>query len=77
MRLVNWNTERAIHNYEWAKEEYKGIKIFGIPYKGKWIAIVLVDERYDLAKCPDAHIQPEWKDRVELTYEQLTEIKCS
>ena len=51
----------------------------GKPYKetgepARWQAFVIVDENWDLSKCPDGHIYDWWKDRIELTEEQIREI---
>lgn len=38
------------------------------------IAFVLTSDDYNLNQCPDGHIYEDWKDRFEITKEQLETI---
>lgn len=80
MKLICFSKSNAVQNCEFVKNNgYKGIKIFRIPYSYKekhhpCIAIVFVDEDYNMSKCPDGHIYQEWKDRIEITPQQVKEL---
>lgn len=81
MKLISFIKKHAVQNLEFVKNNgYKGVRIFRIPYAYKekrmpCIAVVFVDENWDLNKCPDGHIYVEWKDRVEITPQQVRDLE--